>query len=286
MTQEFYGCIIEDNPEHKKELKLLETPFLLSSADFTAPEEIDPRKWHRIENQGPMGSCQGHAQSSVVEYAYYIATRQVTQFSPMFAYLTSQKEDGLLGSDRGSTIMGGWKAAHKYGDCPLNIFPYPNPVRYSTKIPEAAWDAASPFKIQSQSVIETYEDAFNYLGSGQGGIEIGIAWGNGTRTNSEGVMETYTPGGGGHAVCILGYSPRKDRYNRKYLWLANSWSPSGWGKNGWGEISPTAIEQMLKHKYTVMIGYSDLTTPEPRRIDWIANSVFKGHSSHSNVAST
>lgn len=276
MTEPFYGCIIEDNERYKKEMKATETPITFSASDFSAPEEIDPRKWHRIENQGSMGSCQGHALSSVCEMAYYIATKKVTQFSPIWCYLLSQKIDGLLGSDRGSTIDGGRRCAQQYGLCPLEIFPYPNPVRYSTKIPEAAWDAATPNKIRSHSVMESYDDIFNYLASGQGGVEIGISWGNGTRPNSDGVMESYKAGGGGHAVSFLGYSTRKDSQGRNYLWLANSWGVQNWGKQGWAEVSPHAIEQMFSHRYTVMIGLSDLSTPAPRPVDWIKDSVFKG----------
>src|SRR5262245_33966357 len=78
---------------------------------YAAPPEIDPRPWHRIENQGSMGSCQGHALSSVCEFAYHIATSEVIQFSPLFAYYATQQIDGLLGRDVGSTISGGMECA-------------------------------------------------------------------------------------------------------------------------------------------------------------------------------
>lgn len=233
---------------------------------FSAPDEIDPRPWHRIENQANMGSCQGHALSSVCEMAYHIATGDVVQFSPLFAYYATQKIDGLLGSDTGSTISGGMRCAKEFGSCPLEVMPYPNPVRYTGQFAPGCWEAAKPFLIRSHSVCRSYADVFAFLASGQGGVEIGISWG-GINTNQEGCIENYTPGAGGHAVSFLGYSKRVDSQGRKYLWLANSWDKH-WGNKGWAEVAPRAVEQMFQHPHTVMIGLSDLTTPTPRVIKW------------------
>lgn len=242
------------------------TEFQYAVKGFAAPDEIDPRPWHRIENQGSMGSCQGHALSSVCEMAFHIATGQVTQFSPLFAYYATQKIDGLLGRDHGSTISGGMQCSKQYGACPLDVMPYPNPVRYTGQFTPNAFDAAEPFRIRSHSMCRSYADVFAFLASGQGGVEIGIGWGDLT-PNSEGVIESYHSGTGGHAVCFLGYSKRKDSQGRNYLWMANSWSES-WGGNGWAEVAPGAVDQMCRASQTVMIGLSDLTTPTPRRIKW------------------
>jgi C1A family cysteine protease len=234
---------------------------------YDAPDEIDPRGWHVIENQGSMGSCQGHALTSCCEYAYRIATAgEVKHFSEMFGYLSTQKVDGLLGRDQGSTIEGGAKAAKLYGNCPVEVFPYPS--RYSTNVPHDAWSAAEPFKIKYHSMCTSYEDVYAFLASGQGGVEIGLQWNNSMTPNSHGIIEHYTSGGGGgHAVCFLGYSAKTDGAGNKYLWLANSWSAS-WGKEGWAQVAPVAVDQILRHRWSVAIGLSDLTTPEPRKVDW------------------
>lgn len=240
---------------------------------FAAPPEIDPRPWHRIENQGSMGSCQGHALSSVCEMAYHIATNEVIQFSPLFAYYATQQIDGLLGRDVGSTISGGMQCAKQFGACPLEVMPYPNPVRYSGKITPEAFTAAAPFRIRSHAVCRNYDDIYAFLASGQGGVEIGISWSGAMTPDGDGVIEQFRPGGGGHAVCILGYSRRVDSQQRPYLWLANSWSQQ-WGDKGWAEVAPRAVDQMARHPDTVMIGLSDLSTPTPRKIDWTKDSVF------------
>lgn len=244
----------------------------VAAMTFSAPEEIDPRRWHRIEMQGSMGSCQGHALSSVCELAFHVATGEATQFSPLFAYYATQSIDGLLGRDCGSTIAGGLKCAREFGQCPIDVMPYPDPVEYTGEIPEQAWEAASPFRIRSHAFCHTYDDVFNFLASGQGGVEIGIAWGNGM-TPRNGVINTFSPGSGGHAVALLGYSKRTDSSGRKFIWMANSWSIE-WGNQGWAEVAPSAIDAMCRHADTVMIGMSDLAVPKPRRIDWMKESVF------------
>ena len=267
--------------ERRDLLEQMASPMLLrAGADFEPPEEIDPRPWHRIEMQGGMGSCQGHALSSVCEMAYHIATGEVTQFSPLFAYLATQEMDGLLGRDAGSTIYNGMNVAKRIGQLPLELMPYPNPVRYPSlpisKIREdleAGYKLASQFKIRLHAICKNYADVFNYLSAGQGGVEIGIPWGNGL-TPVNGLIERFVPGGGGHAVAFLGYSKRRDTEGRKYLWLANSWSQT-WGNNGWAEVSPTAVDQMGSHQFTTMIGLSDLSVPTPRKVDWRKDSVFE-----------
>lgn len=259
----FYGYRFD--LENQKNLEA--TASAMPAMTFAAPAEIDPTTWHRIEMQGSMGSCQGHALSSICEYAYYIALNSIIQFSPMWCYIMTQKIDGLLGRDQGSTIDGGRRCAEKYGVCPLQYFPYPNPVRYSTKVPQGAADEAAKYKIRSHVMCRSYDDVHQFLGSGLGGVEIGIGWSNAMTPDSNGVIKQYRGGGGGHAVSFLGYKKNGN------LWLANSWSEN-WGNRGWAEVTPDAVNQMFKSQYTVMIGMSDLAVPEPRKIDWIKDSVF------------
>lgn len=276
-----FGYLIDE--ENRDELIATQTPIPLRQLAVNAPAEIDPRGWHRIEDQGQMGSCQGHALSSVCEFAYYIGQHDrrrsgsPRQFSPMFAYLASQKHDGILGRDVGSTIAGGLKAAMEDGSCPLEIFPYPNPVRYSPTIPPRAFEAARPFRIGRHTVCRSYQDVFDFLASGQGGVEVGIRWPD-SWMNCSGILESYNAGygGGGHAVCFLGYSRRVDSRGRKYLWLANSWGRE-WGNQGYAEVSPQAVDQMAQHQDTVMVGLSDMAVDDvrPRDVSWIGDgSVF------------
>jgi hypothetical protein len=198
---------------------------------------------------------------------YHISTGQVTQFSPLFAYLMTQRIDGIRG-DQGSTIDGGRRCTMEFGACPLEVCPYPNPVHYTTNIPDGAADAASKFKIRSYTMIKSYQDGQTFLSSGQGGIEIGISWPDEWMDTQGETLESFRPGNGGHSVCFLGYSRRTDNNREHYWWLANSWGPDKWGDSGWMEVSPACVRQMLQNRDTVMVGLSDLTTPTPRKFHW------------------
>ena len=261
--------------EKRERLAKLVQPFPSLLRQFSLadiPAQMDPRDWMRIENQRSLGSCQGHAQSSVGELCFHLATGEVTQFSPLFAYYATQQIDGLAGRDVGSTISGGLDCASRFGFCPLAIMPYPDPPRYAWQLPPAAIHAAAAFRIASHTTIASYDDAFRFLATGQGGIEIGLAWSD-VLSQSTGIIERFVPGWGGHAVCLLGYSSRQDKQGRRYLWLANSWSET-WGNHGWAEVAPSAVQQMLVHSQTTAVGMSDLSVPVSRSVNWRKESVY------------
>lgn len=236
----------------------IEIDFNSLMKGFREPEEIDPRPWHKIENQGSVGSCQGHSLSSVVEHAYHIATGEVKQFSRAYAYYATQLIDGISG-DEGSTIDGGVQLATIRGLPLEESWTYSG--RYDPTPPggwDAQYEAAAPWKIRNKVIIRNYDDAYRFLASGQGGIHHGSSWG--FEPNREGVVERFRPGGGGHSTAFLGYSKRKN------IWMANSWG--NWGIGGYAEITPEAFNAMCRHSYSVVIGLTDLTTPKARRIDW------------------
>ena len=59
------------------------------------PTSLGTAAWLQIEDQSQVGACQGHAQTSCIEIAAYHVTGKIRQYNRMFAYLASQKEDGI-----------------------------------------------------------------------------------------------------------------------------------------------------------------------------------------------
>lgn len=227
--------------------------------------KVDPRKVMKIENQGSVGSCQGHALSSCVELCYYIATNDLTrQLSRAMGYYETQRIDGIT-SDRGSTISGGIKLATTKGICREELWKYSG--RYDARRPsnwaEIEADAAQ-HKIGQSYRMTTYEGVRTFLGSGQGGISIGISWGG--EVDRPIVNSFSGAGGGGHAIALLGLSERIDSAGRPFVWMLNSWG-LGWGNGGWAEWAPNAVEQMLRHRFTACFGLSDLPNVKPRELD-------------------
>lgn len=253
--------------ENRDEIANTATPMLFTMRDFKAPEEVDPRPLVRHDKQGNMGSCQGFSLTNSGEYLWALHTGSMSndrQFSQLFAYLESQRLDGLLGRDRGSTISSGLKIALDVGFLRLSELPYstPYPANAQSLITDAMRIKAAEFKIRSHTWLESYDAIFQYLASGSGAVHTGTLW-NDSFYSQSGVLESVSlRGGGGHATAWLGYSRRKDSRGRNYLWRLNSHQDS------WTEIAPSVIDALFKHQYTSIVGISDLTTPGPRKIKW------------------
>ncbi len=223
---------------------------------------FDPRELIKVENQGSVGSCQGHAISSVAELCHIVATGgQRIELSRAYAYYETQRLDGISG-DRGSTISGGIKLATTKGIPRESMWTYSG--RYEPRRPsnwaEIEKDAAQ-FTIGKSYRMQSYEGIRTFLGSGQGGISIGISWGG---EMDRAVVNSFSgAGGGGHAIALLSLSDRKDQSGRPFVWMMNSWG-TGWGNKGWSEWAPNAIEQMLRHRFTACFGCSDMPNLKPR----------------------
>jgi hypothetical protein len=261
--------------ENRVALQADATPFLVASSDYLAPEQIDPRGKVRHDKQFNMGSCQGFSLANCCEYLLLLAMRLKEysgehQFSSLYAYLESQRFDNLLGRDVGSTIGGGLKVARDVGMLPEKALPYrtPYPSNARLMITDAMRTQAATFKIRSFSWLKSYQQIFDYLASGAGAVHTGTVWNNSFYA-SNGVLENVSlSNGGGHATAWLGYSTRKDRSGRNYIWRLNSHNDS------WTELSPTVIDRLCGHPYTAIVGISDMSTPGPRNVDWIKESVF------------
>ena len=259
-----------------KELQKSNVPRAFRS--FANPEEVRPDKGtnqHQLENQSSMGSCQGHAIASCVEQLNMIATGgDRTQLSNIFAYIASQEITGsqLSGRDSGSTISAGVELATGSGIPPEALVPYPNPVRYPNSrarqaiLKKSNYLAGNPYRIRSSVAIKSHQNAIDWIG-GSGVISLGIPWSPPMKTiNGRRTAIGAANGGGGHAICALGY---KESGN---LIFANS-------HNYWLDITPKAFEQMLRHRWTVAIGLSDMANPVPRDMsqlqkglsDWAAD---------------
>jgi hypothetical protein len=226
------------------------------------PDRIDV-DWHRHENQGQMGSCQGNDLASVLERLQHVAGRSV-QLSRIFAYLATQKIDGLLGNDRGSTISGGAKLALQHGVPPEEMTGYP--PRYPGRNERAKILSAENYAAgeryraaSSWDVSGPIEDAMDWIGGG-GGISIGIPWYQGIIPRDR-IIRRFAPGRsfGGHAVAVLGYDP-------DFLIGVNSHG------DGPFKITGEAWEDMQRHRYTSMIGLAGDADPQP--IDWTQVEMF------------
>ncbi len=252
-----------DREDHEFVNAIAELPVKSSAWEaFSRPKEVTVTDWHKTENQGPMGSCQGHSISSCLERLCQVRGEKI-QLSDIFAYLATQKIDGLLGRDQGSTISGGCKVAMRYGVCPeeLTGYPrgYPSSSARSKILSDSNYKAAEPYKCLSiWKVPRNHEETLDFLGGG-GGINFGIAYGSNTIPNDR-IMRRFSPGRGGHAMAVLGY--KEDGTLR----AVNS--------HGDGEyfITAKAWDEILRHGRTTAIGV--MGNPEGNPVDWYENSPY------------
>lgn len=236
-----------------------ETLRAMRSSDFEPEKEMDPRPWHKIENQLRMNSCAGNSLASVMEMCYKIATGDSSlQLSRMFAYVRTQMRDGIRG-DSGATISGAAWVAKNVGCGREKFWPYTG--QYTRQIPPACSEDAKNYVIRSAMRLRSYEDCYTFLSSGLGGIHIGIQWNEYCNPDREGFLNwrpSRSRRAGGHALGSLGYDSDGN------LWWANSHG-TGWGDRGFARVRPEVIDAMFRHPWTVMIGLSDMAVPKPRK---------------------
>lgn len=235
---------------------------------YGRPDEIRV-DWHKTENQGRMGSCRGHSGTSGLERLQLVKHRgdasQVKQLSEIFFYLATQKIDGLLGRDVGSTISGGLKLVLGTG-CPeeaLTGYPtsYPDRGDRSRILSRGNYEAGDPFKAKSAwKVPEDPEEAMNFIGGG-GVIDFGVSFWQGMIPRDR-VVRSFRPPSrtGGHAMVALGYTREGN------LEAVNSHG------DGPYLITPDGWRQMVRHQRSAFVGYIGSDEPEP--VDWLSQSPY------------
>lgn len=242
-----------------------------ASQGWSRPATVDPRSWSKIRNQGQEGSCQGHSITACGEQCYHVKTDKVISFSPDAAYYLTQKFDGLLGGDNGSTIAGGMKVATEIGFCLESDMPYTD--RYNPQsLPSNIKELCAPYKTAKHKVFkgpDFFAETVDWIGNGFGGVSFGIPWT--IKLDAKGVASWYAANAGGHAQAVLGYLGRiMSNGLPEYLLVKNSWGD--WGPlHGWYFIPQDVYNRAMAHNYSVVVGISDMASLKPRKISWAEN---------------
>lgn len=194
--------------------------------------------WLMRQDQGSMGSCQGHALS----HAFQICCTQKfgvqVVFSRMAAYIMSQRSDGIHG-DRGSTLNGGMHAAS--GGLPLeNEWPYPR--RYSTRMPNNM-DSLMNFRLQGSKRLTDVDLIWEML-KASCVIQIGVTWNDSFEHK---VADRYRRGRspGGHSTIMFGLD--EETGNAHHF---NSWH--NWLGNGRSQFTKEFVKGILRNDRTAV----------------------------------
>ena len=227
-----------------------------SPAEGEVHDELDPTAFLRVENQGSLPSCVGHAVTTAAECAAGLASRRwedIPQLSRRFAWQNGQQKwIGRTDNRQGCTIAHGVQAAISDGVCPESVAPY---GERGSSLTGLAYSAAKNYRLENQVEISSVDDARRFLEAGFGSIVCGVLWTKrmGSSTGRLTDRDVREDGGrGGHAVCLVGFN-----LAGQFL-LANSWG-SNWGENGIARVDPEALDYLCGRPYSVMRGVTDLT---------------------------
>lgn len=225
---------------------------------YSAPASVSIRDWFVIRNQGGKGSCTGHGRTGCSEVCNYLDTGgSVIRLSADWAYYTNQRACGLLGSDRGATIMGAIDSAKKDGECREVTMPYSE--AYNPRFPEAAREEASHHLIKRHSILKSPAEWYSWLSTGQGPILIGMPWlrsfANYRGTKKTPIVDIGRGSLGGHCVFCSGYF--LDENGDLVFEDPNSHSRE-YGDNGYFWLHQKGLEQLYNNDWFEAVGVSDI----------------------------
>lgn len=232
------------------------------------PEKFSIADWWPVEFQGPIGSCAGQAASGAAEIEHYKLTGQPIAFNANFTYIEGQRySKSLFGRDNGATIDGVVRSTKEKGCAPMDWdkdgrIDYPYPDRYTTNIPQQAYQYASKYKIGYHAVLKNWDEIIKFLKT-QGTVVVGGDWGR-WGPDASGLCTRFTSGGGGHAWIICGWDETKKTFSEDVLEGVNSHGKR-WARKGFHYMTRRFIDQFLAARWTVAIGISRLSVPGPTK---------------------
>lgn len=213
------------------------------------------------ENQGPVGSCQGHGLTTVVEWLIWQQFGVVVPLCRMYAYRRTQERDGIT-RDRGSSITNGARVAYEEG-LPRELW-WPYPGQYERRVPDEARAHCGEFRLSEQPVLlEEPDTVWGFLNAPNTGVLLMVRWCSALRDAGR-VVDHVDRGGGLHAVALTGLRAECDDDGVNMLDLVNShrWT---WGDRGQTLVTMRALRGMFANGPCYGIGMRGVS-PASRRL--------------------
>lgn len=186
-----------------------------------------------IWDQETIGACVDFGVDALVCFLRAKNGQSAIAPSHLFAYYNARSLEGTTGSDSGSSIRDGIKAAAKWGTAPESLWPY-DVKKFTQKPPKAAYtDAVKHVALVYQQVPQTADAIKRVLASGiplTFGITVYASFESAAadKTGDIPIPHRGEKVLGGHDLDIVGY-------DAEWCIFRNHWSTS-WGNAGYGRL--------------------------------------------------
>ena len=221
------------------------------------PKSVDLRtKWWTIRDQGSTGACVGFATADGLlrwhmNKANKINERQLP--SPRFIWMANKETDEITSfpttflEKEGTQTKLALRVARNYGCVLEEDLPMNGSLSYLSR--SQFYTRAANMRISSYHNIGTDQKHWKIWLAFKGPIltrlNVDRTWDQAAMTG--GHMTTYLPNTvrGGHAVCLVGYTPR-------YFIVRNSWGTT-WGDKGFGYASYAYAKKAFTEAYGAVV---------------------------------
>lgn len=223
----------------------------LAAGAFGAPAALPPKvdlrqDWWSINDQSTTGSCVGWATADGVMRYHLVQAGRLAKsqlLSPRFVWMASKETDEFTNRPEtfiegaGTSLKAAMDIVRKYGVVLDSLLPFKVATLMYVGSENTFFAAASTRKAANYFNLGKNLTEWKSWLAGHGpilaGLNVDATWDNARATG--GKLDSFQPATvrGGHAVCIVGYTP--DRFI-----VRNSWGTT-WGDKGFGYASAVYI---------------------------------------------
>lgn len=235
----------------------------IATAKKSIPQQIDLReKWWHINDQKDTGSCVGWATADGLLRWHFVKHGLIIPkqlLSVRFIWMAAKETDDFIETpstfieSTGTSLKAALDIARKYGCVTDEVLPFES--AQLSKLEENDFFAtASTMKISNYFNLRRNADPIQswkqWIANGNGPIlvrlDVDDTWLNAAAT--KGKLDVYDAASadGGHAVCIVGYTP--DR-----IIIRNSWGDKNWGDKGFAYASYNYAQEAFTEAYGVTL---------------------------------
>ena len=254
------NCDVSDRPQDDWTIyDAVEGGFV--DGEKEVPEEKDLRaKWWKIDNQGENGACVGFATARGVLRWHYVENKKIFRCklpSARFIWMATKETDQL--THRPTTFLEkastqtklALRVAQKYGCVLEELLPMEGTLSFMD--PGAFYTEAAKLRIHSYHNLKKNSDPEKNIDewkrwiASRGPLLVRLVvdetWYKATENGGDLKKFSDSVKEGGHAVCIVGYTP-------EHFIVRNSWGED-WGDRGFGYATNDYIEAAFTEAYGV-----------------------------------